>query len=40
MPKKRHGPEEIIGLLCLPTALGCQLLEAGTSVRRRFLGSS
>jgi len=26
--------------LCLPTALGCQLMEAETSVRRRFLGSS
>lgn len=27
-------------LLCLPMALGCQLIEAETSVRRRFLGSS
>ena len=26
--------------LCLPTAPGCQLLEAATSVHRRFLGSS
>ena len=24
---------------CLPMALGCQLLEAETSERRRFLGS-
>jgi len=27
-------------ILCLPTAPGCQLWEAGTSVGRRFLGSS
>jgi hypothetical protein len=27
-------------ILCLPAALGCQLIEAATSVRRRFLGSS
>jgi hypothetical protein len=27
-------------MLCLPMALGCQLLEAETSVRRRFLSSS
>ena len=26
--------------MCLPTAIGCQLLEAETSVRRRFWGSS
>jgi hypothetical protein len=26
--------------LCLPRAPGCQLLEAATSVRCRFLGSS
>jgi len=26
--------------LCLPTALGCHLMEAETSVRRRFWGSS
>ena len=27
-------------ILCLPMALGCQLLEAETSVHHRFLGSS
>jgi hypothetical protein len=27
-------------IYCLPTALGCQLIEAATSVRRRFWGSS
>jgi hypothetical protein len=27
-------------VLCLPTAPGCQLMEAATSVRRRHYGSS
>jgi hypothetical protein len=44
-PKNAGRPPENqdcfeIAILCLPRAPGCQLLEAATSVRCRFLGSS